>query len=183
MISSCFITSCWSSQCILHFFAFLNCHYGLMNYFEILTFVFSNIIPSGFSTWKILWTFLGVALFQKHKLLKIISIYFEPPILEFLVWQCDIWRANSTNLYKIFTGNSQDYQILFIVKTWQVFIKFWNWSYPILKNFHHLVWDDPGAIHFDLLWNLEDPVLIQTLSYRRKMTYYLRFILIGFFHS
>ena len=28
------------------------------------------------------------------------------------------------------------------------------------------------AILFNLLWNLEDPVLIQTLSYRRKITYY-----------
>ena len=42
--------------------------------------------------------------------------------------------------------------------------------------------NDPGAIHFDLRWNLEDPVLIQTLSYTRKIIYYL-FILIGFFHK
>ena len=28
--------------------------------------------------------------------------------------------------------------------------------------------NDPGAIHFDLRWNLEDPVLIQTLSIREK---------------
>ena len=39
------------------------------------------------------------------------------------------------------------------------------------NNLHHLVWNDPGAIHFELLWNLEDPVLIKTLSYRRKITY------------
>ena len=48
------------------------------------------------------------------------------------------------------------------------------------QKLYHLLWNDPGAIHFDLPWNLEDPVLIQTLSYSRKITYYL-FILIGFF--
>ena len=30
-----------------------------------------------------------------------------------------------------------------------------------------------------LFWNLKDPVLVQTLSYRRKITYHL--LLIGFF--
>ena len=48
------------------------------------------------------------------------------------------------------------------------------------QKLYHLVWNDPGAIHFDLPRNLETPVLIQTLSYWRKLTYYL-FILIGFF--
>ena len=28
------------------------------------------------------------------------------------------------------------------------------------QKLYHLVWNDPGAILFDLLWNLEDPVLI-----------------------
>ena len=32
-----------------------------------------------------------------------------------------------------------------------------------------------------LFWNLEDPVLVQTMSYRRKIIYYL--LLIGFFHK
>ena len=64
-----------------------------------------------------------------------------------------------------------------------MFIKFWDESCPSLKNVYHLVRIDPEPIHFDLLWNLEDPaVLIQTLSYRRKKTYYL-FILIAFFHK
>ena len=45
------------------------------------------------------------------------------------------------------------------------------------QKLSHLVWNDPGAIHFDLLWNLKDPVLIQKLSYMRKISYHL-FILI-----
>ena len=89
----------------------------------------------------------------------------------------DIWRAISSYLCKIFTWNSQYYHILFLVETWQSFIKFWDGSCPSLKHLHHLVRN-----HFDLLWNLEDSVLIQTLSYRRKITYYL-FILIGFFYK
>ena len=32
-----------------------------------------------------------------------------------------------------------------------------------------------------LFWNLEDPVLVQTLSYRRKITHHP--LLIGFFHK
>ena len=37
-----------------NFFAFLSCHYGFTNYFEILIFAFSNTIPRGVSTCKIL---------------------------------------------------------------------------------------------------------------------------------
>ena len=36
------------------FFVFLSCHYGFMNCFEILNFVFSNIISGGVWTCKIL---------------------------------------------------------------------------------------------------------------------------------
>ena len=36
------------------FFAFLSCHYGFTNYFEILIFAFSNMIPRGVSACKIL---------------------------------------------------------------------------------------------------------------------------------
>ena len=35
-------------------FSFLSCHYWFTNYFEILIFAFSNVIPKGFSTCKIL---------------------------------------------------------------------------------------------------------------------------------
>ena len=54
------------------------------------------------------------------------------------------------------------------------------------KLYHYLVLNDrmtmEQAIHFELLWNLEDPVLIQTRSCKRKITCYL-FIPIGFFHK
>ena len=33
--------------------------------------------------------------------------------------------------------------------------------------------NEPGGIPFDLLWNFEDPVLMQALSYRRKIAYYI----------
>ena len=36
------------------FFAFLSRHYGITNYFEILHFLFSNIIPGGVVTCQIL---------------------------------------------------------------------------------------------------------------------------------
>ena len=36
------------------FFSFLNCHYRFTNYFEILNFAFSDIIPSGISACEIL---------------------------------------------------------------------------------------------------------------------------------
>ena len=52
------------------------------------------------------------------------------------------------------------YQIL----TWVIFKP---------QKLYHLAveWqNDPGATHLDLLWNLEHPVLIQTLSCRRKIT-------------
>ena len=39
------------------------------------------------------------------------------------------------------------------------------------------LWRNSGL----LLWNLEDLVLVQTVSYRRKTTYHL--LLIGFFHK
>ena len=45
------------------FFAFLSCHYGLMNCFEILNFVFSNVIPGGVSICKIL-TFSNFGVFS-----------------------------------------------------------------------------------------------------------------------
>ena len=45
------------------FFAFLSCHFGLMNCFEILNFVFSNVIPGGVSICKIL-TFPNFGVFS-----------------------------------------------------------------------------------------------------------------------
>ena len=47
----------------LFFFAFLSCHFGLMNCFEILNFVFSNVIPGGVSICKIL-TFPNFGVFS-----------------------------------------------------------------------------------------------------------------------
>ena len=41
---------------------------------------------------------------------------------------------------------------------------------------------EPSTSNFShLFWNLEDPVLVQTLSYRRKITYHP--LLIGFFNA
>ena len=37
-----------------NFFSFLSCAYGFTYYFETLNFVFSNVIPRGISTCKIL---------------------------------------------------------------------------------------------------------------------------------
>ena len=80
----------------------------------------------------------------------------------------EIWRAISPNPYKILTWNSQDYHILFIVRTCSI------------------IWcgltEWPKSNSLCLLWNLEDPVLTETLSWRRKITYCL-FILIDFFHK
>ena len=45
------------------FFSFLSCHFGLMNCFEILNFVFSNVIPGGVSICKIL-TFPNFGVFS-----------------------------------------------------------------------------------------------------------------------
>ena len=40
--------------CFFSFLAFLSCHYGFTNYFKILIFAFSNVIPRGVSACKIL---------------------------------------------------------------------------------------------------------------------------------
>ena len=56
------------------FFAFLSCHYGFTNCFEILNFVFSNIIPRGVSTCKIL--IFQDQYFQKYKAEKIVKFIF-----------------------------------------------------------------------------------------------------------
>ena len=56
------------------FFSFLICHYGFTNCFKILNFVFSNIIPRGVSTCKIL-TFQD-QYFQKYKAQKIVKFSF-----------------------------------------------------------------------------------------------------------
>ena len=80
---------------------------------------------------------------------------YSPEILRIIIYYC----KNLANFYQILR---------------------WVMSKP--QKLSHLVWNDPGAIHFDLLWNLENPVLIQTLSYRRRISYHL-FILIGFFHK
>ena len=37
-----------------NFFSFLSCAYGFTNYFETLNFVFSNVVPRGIQTCKIL---------------------------------------------------------------------------------------------------------------------------------
>ena len=39
----------------------------------------------------------------------------------------------------------------------------------------------PRSNSSHLLWNLKDPVLVQTLPYRKKITYHL--VLIGFFYK
>ena len=56
------------------FFLFLSCCHGFMNCFEILNFVFSNIIPRGVSPYKIL-TFQG-QYFQKYKAQNIVKFIF-----------------------------------------------------------------------------------------------------------
>ena len=56
------------------FFVFLRCHYRFMNCFEILHFVFSNIILRRFSTWKIL-TFQN-QYFQKYIAKNIVKFSF-----------------------------------------------------------------------------------------------------------
>ena len=64
-----------SNFCKKYFFAFLSCHYGFTYCFEILNFVFSNIIPRGVSTCKIL-TFQD-QYFQKYKAQKIVKFSFS----------------------------------------------------------------------------------------------------------
>ena len=50
---------------------FLSCHYGFMNFFNMLNFVFSNMMPRGVSTCKIL-TFQD-KYFQKYKAQNIVK--------------------------------------------------------------------------------------------------------------
>ena len=88
--------------------------------------------------------------------------------LQFWGFLCDIWRGISHNLYKIFSWNFQDYNILYIVTTWQIFIRLWDGSCPSLKNLHHFAWNDPGVFQSHLFWNLKDLVLVQTLCYRKE---------------
>ena len=55
--------------------------------------------------------------------------------MELSVWPPWLWRAVSPNRYKILTWNFQDYHILHIVRTWQIFMKFWDRSCSSLKTF------------------------------------------------
>ena len=64
---------------------------------------------------------------------------------QFWSFLSDIWRGVSRNLYKIFSWNFQYYNILYIVTTWQIFIRLWDGPCPSLKNLHHFAWNDPGV--------------------------------------
>ena len=101
------------------FVAFSSRHYGFMNCFEILNLVFSNVIPGGVWTCKILsfpnfGVFSLTGTFEEQFLL--IRTRYSPEILRII--------------------------ILFIVKTWQMFIKLrWVMSSKPQK-LYHLVWND-----------------------------------------
>ena len=68
------------------FFAFSSRHYEFMNCFEILNFVFSNVIPSGVSTCKIL-TFpnFGVFSLTFEEQLLLIRTRCSPEILRIII--------------------------------------------------------------------------------------------------
>ena len=82
--------------------AFLSCHYGFANCFEILNFVFSNIITRGVSTCKIL-TFQDQC-FQKYKAQKIVKF-------SFLAFLADFFKNFAPKTYgtlKIFLLSAQN---------------------------------------------------------------------------
>ena len=62
--------------CQYFFFSFLSRHYGFTNYFEILIFAFSNIIPRGVATSKILPS--QDQYFQKYKALESYKFTLKP---------------------------------------------------------------------------------------------------------
>ena len=73
-------------------FAFLSCHHGFTDCFEILNFVFPNIIPRGVSTCKIL-TFQD-QYFQKYKAQEIVEFSFVAFFADFFSNFCplNLWH-------------------------------------------------------------------------------------------
>ena len=84
------------------FFEFLRYHYGVTNDLEILNFNFSNTIPRGVSTCKIL-TFQE-QYFQKYKLQKIVKFN----VLDFSVESSKILPSKTYGTLKMFLLSAQN---------------------------------------------------------------------------
>ena len=105
----------------------MSCHYGFSNYFELVNFAFSNVIPEAFYPLK--YYPFSINTSRNMKFWKSCKFTLNP---HFQSSQSDL--ANFEERFLLISTYKMCWN-LYVVTNWQILIKFWDGSWPSLKSF------------------------------------------------